>query len=723
MAIDFNDVMMDPSEGPAVILASGIPGVTPSFTIGEVETVAADAGADVTISGEPTNPVLNFKIPRGVAGYESINDEAGEGDTDYVWSADKTFSLKKFAESIFTSSITFTSTERLYNGSYTPDVNTTSVSSEKFTNFDLIASGSIAYYGPVKEISASNQIPKFTSSSEYIDIVIYAKLHNENEIVSGAELFLSTYFNTSPTTSNAYVSGINIVNGFQKIRIPYAANADPAEKYQWMGITNRTLSEIQKLDYVYVFFDNKFSALLDHIDNNKSFIEPDQFYFTGFERLFKGSYDAEINTTSVSTEMFSNFDLLTSGSIDYYGPTKQIAEYQNIPKLTSDSDYIDLILYAKMVNENDIARNSELYISTYFNTSPNTSYAYASNISIVNGFQKVRLYYTLDNDSDHDKYSWIGIVNRTLSEIQKLDHVYVFSDNEFGDLLDYIDKRSENGGYDVDLLSWGDSLTWGAGGNGVKYPEVCAEILSLTVKNCGVGGETANTIAARQGGNNVIIPAGQVNRTFTVDELLDIFGYHINPLRQGNGAHSGDTIYINGQACSLSIEQTTSTSSDAVYTISGYDGDALAVPVLGKFAGSDFKGRIVTIWVGQNGSNVNGQTDLSARMAIIDSMISHISHERYIVFGLYTLTAAASAEEDNAMLMKYGNKYFSTHNYLVNYGLDANGLTPTAQDTADINEGKVPHSLLAEDGLHLNSYGYNALGIFLADKILSLGYL
>ena len=57
--------------------------------IGEVNSVGADSGASASISGPADDPVLNLNIPRGAAGNESIDDTAGTGDTDKVWSADK----------------------------------------------------------------------------------------------------------------------------------------------------------------------------------------------------------------------------------------------------------------------------------------------------------------------------------------------------------------------------------------------------------------------------------------------------------------------------------------------------------------------------------------------------------------------------------------------------------------------------------------------------------
>lgn len=62
---------------------------TGGLTIGTVETVSASTGASATITQGENSPILNLSIPRGIAGNESIDDSAGAGDTDKVWSADK----------------------------------------------------------------------------------------------------------------------------------------------------------------------------------------------------------------------------------------------------------------------------------------------------------------------------------------------------------------------------------------------------------------------------------------------------------------------------------------------------------------------------------------------------------------------------------------------------------------------------------------------------------
>ena len=267
----------------------------------------------------------------------------------------------------------------------------------------------------------------------------------------------------------------------------------------------------------------------------------------------------------------------------------------------------------------------------------------------------------------------------------------------------------------TDLLCWGDSLTAGAGGEGTTYPKVCASELNLRVRNCGVGGETGNTIAARQGGNSVVIPAGAVNGTYST--LKDIYGTTIAPLLQGNGSGSASKIYINGDECSISY-------ANSVYTISGYTKGTSSVPLLGRFAGSSFHGAIVTIWCGANGSNIGGDTSVTSRIAIINSMIRNIGHDHFVVFTNWKANGIESdfTEDDAAMLKEYGNKLFPARKMLVDYGLTLMGVTPTAQDETDIANGTIPTSLRS-DSVHLNADGYTAVGKFLADKIRSLGYV
>ncbi|MED9787460.1 MAG: hypothetical protein U0K39_03880 [Latilactobacillus curvatus] len=310
------------------------------------------------------------------------------------------------------------------------------------------------------------------------------------------------------------------------------------------------------------------------------------------------------------------------------------------------------------------------------------------------------------------------VINTAILRIDNLSQVpntvnikfMLFTDSTLYGLWDTVNSNE----YTTDLCFWGDSLTAGTGGSGTNYPSVCASELGITsFKNCGVGGETANTIACRQGGNSLILKEGTVSE-YSLSELTDIYGTKCNPLRQGSGSNSVNPIYINGVKCNLSISQTSATDPNAKYTITGYNDKLLAeTPV--KFSGCDIKSKITVIFVGQNGPS------LAERLSIIDSMISKIN-DKYIIMGLSSGSSATRANEEAQMLSKYGVHYFNTRYMLSKYGMNIMNLTPTSSDTIEMNNGEVPSSLRS-DSVHLNVNGYTALGKMIAQKIRACGYV
>lgn len=337
---------------------------------------------------------------------------------------------------------------------------------------------------------------------------------------------------------------------------------------------------------------------------------------------------------------------------------------------------------------------------------------YGGNINFTNG--KISLNkMTLSKGGSTSDFIKSAIVRiDKLSQVPNTVNIkfMLFTDDTLYGLWDTFNSNE----YTTDLCFWGDSLTAGAGGSGTTYPSVCASELGITsFKNCGVGGENANTIACRQGGNSLILKEGTVS-TYSLSELTDIYGTTCNPLRQGSGNSSVNPIYINGVKCTLSISQTSTTDPNAKYTITGYNDKLLAeTPV--KFAGCDFTAKITVIFVGQNGPV------LAQRLSIIDSMISKIN-DKYIIMGLSSGSSASRADEEAQMLNKYGVHYFNTRHMLSKYGMDIMKLTPTSSDTIEMNNGEVPSSLRA-DSIHLNANGYTALGKMLAQKIRACGYV
>ena len=383
----------------------------------------------------------------------------------------------------------------------------------------------------------------------------------------------------------------------------------------------------------------------------------------------------------------------------------------NQPKVLTSGESVDY--YALVKTNKQLTLKPRLSASTTW--SGVFSVAVADSISLSVGYNCVKMHFTYDHtgSSAADNYRFMVFEGNNVFTDLEAEFVFVRGETFLGWAKTLQAAEEE---YSTDLLFWGDSLTAGAGGGDTSYPKVCSETLGLSRLNCGVGGESANTVAARQGGNNIIIPAGAVNGSYPIDAgFADLFGGIVQPLRQGDGAGSGSKILVNGIECNLA-------NSGGNYVISGYTGTAITTPAIGTFAGNNYTGKVVCIFVGQNGSTFDGLSDYNARIAIIESMIKHINHNRYVILGLSTGTNASREADDRAMLAKFGNKFFPTRKMLVENGMTIAGLTPTAQDTTDISNGTVPTSLRS-DGIHLNSYGYTALGKMVAEKIVSLGYL
>lgn len=427
--------------------------------------------------------------------------------------------------------------------------------------------------------------------------------------------------------------------------------------------------------------------------------------FNNIGWLFNGSLNYDYNVDSEAGYAFTEFSqIYDSHQNDVFGVTKELIPEAYIPAITSGSMRVSI--YADLNVESIECPNILIGVKPTWNPASN-SYVHAINRKIHKGWNVLDLQFAADALSASE-YSVITFCVK-YADINNVNSIIIYKDD-----VNYNPKMT-------DLLFWGDSLTAGAGGGGTNFPEVCANELGKSFLNCGVGGEDSNTIAARQGGNSIVIPAGSINGTYPVTAFKDIFDHSIEPLRQGHGEQSGRVLYIDDYRCVLSISQLNATDPNATYTISGYAGSATNIPKLGKFMGSAYTGEVVVILIGQNGSYIGNDNNLACRIAIIDSMIKHLDHNKYVIMGLTSGNDSSHGTQDAELLAKYGNKFFPSREYLSKYGLTIEGISPTPQDTADMAAGAVPTSLFS-DAVHLNAYGYDALGKLLANKITSLGY-
>ena len=417
-------------------------------------------------------------------------------------------------------------------------------------------------------------------------------------------------------------------------------------------------------------------------------------------------------STDANGTSFISFDDYNKGESKTNINAVGVASIFTVPIVNPKTDTLD-VYYLVDARDSGIVGGYSLSLWLSSNeTWNNSSVSYGGYIDFKPG--KI----SLNKMTLHKGGSTSDVINAAIIRIDNLSNVpntvnikfMLFTDNTLYDLWDTINSNE----YTTDLCFWGDSLTAGSGGSGTTYPSVCASELGITsFKNCGVGGENANTIACRQGGDSLILKPGNVSE-YSLAELTDIYGTQCNPLRQGSGSNSVNPIYINGVKCTLSLSQTSATDPNAKYTITGYNDKLLAeTPV--KFAGCDIKSKITVIFVGQNGPG------LAERLSIIDSMISKIN-DKYIVMGLSSGTSASRAAEEAQMLSKYSVHYFNTRHMLSKYGMNIMNLTPTSSDTIEMNNGEVPSSLRS-DSVHLNANGYTALGKMLSQKIRACGYV
>lgn len=432
-----------------------------------------------------------------------------------------------------------------------------------------------------------------------------------------------------------------------------------------------------------------------------------QFSTTAY---YKGStISSRTDANGTSYISFDNYNKAEAGTSTYL---VGVVSKFNIPIDNPKTDTLDIYY---LVDARDSGINGSYSLSLWLSSAldwNNANVCYGGYINFKNGKISLNKMTLRKGGSSSD------VINSAVLRIDNISQVpntinikfMLFTDSTLYDLWDTIPVAE----YTTDLCFWGDSLTAGAGGAGINFPSVCASELGITsFKNCGVGGENANTIACRQGGNSLILKEGTVSE-YSLSELTDIYGTRCNPLRQGTGSNSVNPIYINGVKCNLSISQTGISDTNAKYTITGYNDKLLAeTPV--KFSGCDIKSKITVIFVGQNGP------DLAERLNIIDSMISKIN-DKYIIMGLSSGNSASKANEEAQMLSKYGVHFFNTRYMLSKYGMNIMNLTPTSSDTIAMNNGEVPSSLRS-DSIHLNANGYTALGKMIAQKIRACGYV
>lgn len=278
------------------------------------------------------------------------------------------------------------------------------------------------------------------------------------------------------------------------------------------------------------------------------------------------------------------------------------------------------------------------------------------------------------------------------------------------------------------FVAWGDSLTNGAGGEGVNYPMVLQKLIvsnvdNISVVNNGVGGETTNTIMGRIGNVPFV-----VEKEFTIPEtseeeveikLSSSNGNDVAPLRQGDLAMNPVT--INGVKGTITIDQEDYTSENFTYYFKRLSsGESILVDdntIVETDSSEKYENFVPIVFMGTNGGFSSNANFISQINSVLDM---DKSNEKYIVIGL-TTENRYNGDLEKMMESEYGERYINIKEIISDSGLERAGIKPTAEDIEAMKKGEIPPSLLSDD-IHFNSIGYDLIGNIVYERMVDIGY-
>ncbi len=283
------------------------------------------------------------------------------------------------------------------------------------------------------------------------------------------------------------------------------------------------------------------------------------------------------------------------------------------------------------------------------------------------------------------------------------------------------------------IVCWGDSLTSGAGGGGIRYPNVVADLLkyneyiTTTVVNMGVGGENTKGIMSRAGALDIVLTESVVipEKCEAVQVKYSASdGSKISLLRQGNGGASN--VSIAGIEGTLSIQQESYTSAEYSYWFTrAHEGAEISVDAGtqiindGSLLYTDY---VPVLFMGQNGGWDNDPLRLiEQQQAILDTCGKNKEH--FIIVGLTTGSAESRAELETAMQEHWGEHYINLREMLCDEKLLGEyGVTCSDSDLQMIANGEVPDAIRVDD-VHFNATGYTIIGNVVFNRLVELRYV
>lgn len=365
----------------------------------------------------------------------------------------------------------------------------------------------------------------------------------------------------------------------------------------------------------------------------------------------------------------------------------------------------------------DYAFNRIYPSGTWYPSSNDTEIFTYGTVTITGDIAKATPWIRVSNAGDSANYKYTvknwGLFEYSANmDVNSL--VEEFKINSFADTYKWNYEKKN-------VYCWGDSLTMGHGGNNVSYPSVLQSLLGNKYKvfNMGVGGESGDTIACRQGG---MVAYLESDTTFTKNIATDfnaktIYGVQIKPSRQLGDING----YILGNKGVVGWNNSTSMSTfTSTQTFTAKKG----TPVI--ITQKMTEPYLQIICIGQNGVgnvNVNPQSENNYKTwcEVIDTM-QNSTNAITIVLSLLDGSVSYDNTVDLYAQKKYGGRYIESRQELSKYGLSIVGITPTSQDIERMEEEKVPTSLFS-DSVHLNAKGYTAWATIIYWHLKGMGLI
>lgn len=473
----------------------------------------------------------------------------------------------------------------------------------------------------------------------------------------------------------------------------------------------------------------KFSGVINSMVNPKFENLAADGFGTGWSDLYDGNVFSvsggvlsvdEVNDSSVNLTQTVYEDIVKSGTIlkiyfEAYTPAGIEGSSYTFSLRFWGNDFSSLSVFTMELNDKEGWHTYQQYI----------------NLSDIDG---------ITSDVTRRRLDFrIGVVGFKLKDP-------LFSFDEATKKEYYINKSNvtsvidENLGVANVVNAKGDSLTSGAGGDGVTYLSTLVDYLDADGLdwdgvNYGVGGEDSVTISARCGGfsayikdeltllgngNTTTIPTYDDEGTTRYGLLSRANDLEVLPLQQGLSSRI-NPCYVNGIECTL-------TWTGSNFTIARNDTNSrdVIIPESTEIVFNDNKATrgVDIIFIGQNGGFVDEEDLKDQVRKIADSN----KDGRFIAM----TTHGSGSTDDLVELFKeeFGNNYIDLKQYLVNDAiydvidqgfLPDDGTYPTATDVSDMSAGNVPSTLLY-DSIHLTAYGYQAIGYRCYIKGKELGY-